>query len=742
MRVALKTESTSCFAFAIPVASRQEDVRAASLLVSNCSHAGYAGMILSTEEDRRFEVRDGATRATLACLLAALSRLQCARRAKILPIPLGHGVTFVAFSSLIGAREVQSFIANHWKASDAWSESIVEGDASPAAVMFRIGDTPYVFDQFLNAVGINQGQRLLQQVIQELPPLLNKSAHNRHFARTAIPQLASVFAYCSCTAPLVACLNSIVGTQQQDLMHGDTTTKRDNAACIIDMCAALLFGLISHTNIAPHSAFFNAVTLLYSARRPAPFLFKEMRRSYYKCYSLAQSCKSLLPLIPLTNTDDAYATAIHLQILQSRAPHNGERLCIRTLTQHLMALKDASIAQLARDLRRASLRTRPLREQETSILLSAIRTSQSGRSSDFVYHLLLILCFVGCLPASLLAMAILNPDDTNTLTCRQKATLLTLSGIDTAFITALNRDLVNDNYAFLLPTPSRFRCLKDYMQAATDMWSKQSAVRLVTESCSARRDPLITVILTTKDPDLAILRLAVSSIAIQTYKQLELIVVNDGSQGTLDSDIQAIISRFPALCSHTRYLRNNSPAGQYSSRNKALELASGEFIAIQDDDDVSHPERLQRQIEYMLRNPHAVATCTFHIRISDDGRIQLDGDSNDMIFGDCPVSHVWRRHVFDDVGCFAPVRSRGDVEFRERLSRRYGRTATHVLRHPLMLVRGSPQTVSSTAEYSQHRALQAFRGAMKQMPLYLDTETDAIGWIPCHLRADPDAQIT
>jgi hypothetical protein len=68
-----------------------------------------------------------------------------------------------------------------------------------------------------------------------------------------------------------------------------------------------------------------------------------------------------------------------------------------------------------------------------------------------------------------------------------------------------------------------------------------------------------------------------------------------------------------------------------------------------------------------------------------------------------------RRDTALALGGFYPVRSRGDVEFRERLLRRFGAASLVQLEAPLYLMRGSAGTVSSGFEYGCSLGLQQWR---------------------------------
>lgn len=91
------------------------------------------------------------------------------------------------------------------------------------------------------------------------------------------------------------------------------------------------------------------------------------------------------------------------------------------------------------------------------------------------------------------------------------------------------------------------------------------------------------------------IRRTVKSALAQTYRDLEVIVVDDGStDGT-----RSILSEYG---SSVRYIFQSNQ-GASAARNAALEKASGEFIAYLDADDLWVPDKLARQVEYLDANP-------------------------------------------------------------------------------------------------------------------------------------------
>ncbi|MEJ6529517.1 glycosyltransferase family 2 protein [Exiguobacterium sp. USCH10] len=88
------------------------------------------------------------------------------------------------------------------------------------------------------------------------------------------------------------------------------------------------------------------------------------------------------------------------------------------------------------------------------------------------------------------------------------------------------------------------------------------------------------------------LKEAILSVIEQTYKNIEIIIVNDGSKYDL-SDIKSMDHRIVVL--------NKLNGGPASARNVGLENATGEYVAFLDSDDKWLPTKVQVQLDYMVR---------------------------------------------------------------------------------------------------------------------------------------------
>jgi glycosyltransferase involved in cell wall biosynthesis len=125
--------------------------------------------------------------------------------------------------------------------------------------------------------------------------------------------------------------------------------------------------------------------------------------------------------------------------------------------------------------------------------------------------------------------------------------------------------------------------------------------------------PRVSVLMTTYN-GAATIGASIDSILAQSFRDFELLIVDDGST----DDTPAIIERIrdPRL----RLLRTGSRSGIVAARNHGFAAARGHTIAPLDHDDVSDTERLARQVAFLDANPDVVLVAT-EIRILREGMI-------------------------------------------------------------------------------------------------------------------------
>lgn len=132
---------------------------------------------------------------------------------------------------------------------------------------------------------------------------------------------------------------------------------------------------------------------------------------------------------------------------------------------------------------------------------------------------------------------------------------------------------------------------------------------------------------------------AISSVLNQTFTDFEFLIINDGSTDSTEK----IIRKFND--DRINLVRNSSNLGLITTLNKGLELAKGKYIVRMDSDDISLPERLMCQFDFMEMNI-SVAACGGWTKMFGGSRLRLfklnkirSEDIPAMMFIDPPLSH-------------------------------------------------------------------------------------------------------
>ena len=147
---------------------------------------------------------------------------------------------------------------------------------------------------------------------------------------------------------------------------------------------------------------------------------------------------------------------------------------------------------------------------------------------------------------------------------------------------------------------------------------------------------------------------ALESVMAQSRPPTEVIVVDDGSA---DDTAELVADRFPT----TRLIRQEN-RGVSAARNRGIEAAAGEWIALLDSDDEWRPEKLEKQLDALQAQPELRICHTDEIWIRRGRRVnprQIHAKHGGWIFRQClplcamsPSSIVIHRSVFEEVGLF------------------------------------------------------------------------------------------
>ena len=129
--------------------------------------------------------------------------------------------------------------------------------------------------------------------------------------------------------------------------------------------------------------------------------------------------------------------------------------------------------------------------------------------------------------------------------------------------------------------------------------------------------PLVSVIMPCYNMERFIAR-SVASVMGQTYADWELLVVDDAST---DKTVE-IVRPFCEQDDRVNLIANTRHAGIAESRNQALSIARGRYLAFLDADDIWHPDKLERQLAFMQDNEAGFSYSAYELIDEEDLPLQ------------------------------------------------------------------------------------------------------------------------
>jgi glycosyltransferase involved in cell wall biosynthesis len=214
---------------------------------------------------------------------------------------------------------------------------------------------------------------------------------------------------------------------------------------------------------------------------------------------------------------------------------------------------------------------------------------------------------------------------------------------------------------------------------------------------------------------------AIESILGQTFTDFEFIIVNDGSTDCTGDILAEYTDRDQRLI----LLQNEQNLGLTRSLNKGLARASGQYIARQDADDISLPQRLQRQVAFLDEHPEVVLVSSNYEVIDEEGRqLRIERKSSESLViawyllfvnyvGGHSVVMFRREQVMNLSGYAEDYRYAQDYQLWLRLANR-GDIA--ILPEILLQWRSHGQSISSLVLSEQTEfALMAVKGNMREL---------------------------
>jgi glycosyltransferase involved in cell wall biosynthesis len=256
--------------------------------------------------------------------------------------------------------------------------------------------------------------------------------------------------------------------------------------------------------------------------------------------------------------------------------------------------------------------------------------------------------------------------------------------------------------------------------------------------------PLVSAIVTTHNRK-ELLPRALDSVAVQTYPQLELVVVDDGSE----EPMQPVVDNYKKVLP-VRYLRNEEPQGACRARNQGIEAASGAFVAGLDDDDQWDKHRIEALMD---AHSDAYAFVTSNVRMmykkgSPVWRKQKTITLDDLLYSNYVGNQglIKKERLLEVGGFDESLEAAQDYDLWIRLADRFG--AIRNVQKPLQNVfldhegerisNPRDQLKGYLAFYQKHR--DKMNEPQRKYQLYnirkatgkVSGLSDLLGWVPPH----------
>jgi len=223
---------------------------------------------------------------------------------------------------------------------------------------------------------------------------------------------------------------------------------------------------------------------------------------------------------------------------------------------------------------------------------------------------------------------------------------------------------------------------------------------------------------------------AIQSVLSQTYPNIEIIVVNDGSTDNTSDVLKQFSDKIIVIHQENK--------GVSAARNTGIYHSHSNWLSFLDSDDIWLPEKLSQQMNYFQNNPTARICQTEEIWMKNGKRLypkKKHQKKSGMIFHDClplcivsPSAVMIHKELFDEIGTFdESLPACEDYDLWLRISCKY---PIYLLDEPLIIKRGGHSDQLSQAIRLDRYRIQALEKILSSHVLteaqYIDAQKELI----------------
>ncbi len=180
---------------------------------------------------------------------------------------------------------------------------------------------------------------------------------------------------------------------------------------------------------------------------------------------------------------------------------------------------------------------------------------------------------------------------------------------------------------------------------------------------------LITVLLSAYNEPISMIQKSVESVINQTHTNLEIILINDNPY---NRELDETLQRYRDSDTRIQYRKHDENKGLVYSLNEGIKIASGEYVARMDADDISYPDRLEKQLAFMQTGDYdMVGTSVVKINEKGEeiGELKVPADFESIIkyqkYGSCVLHPTWlvKKAVYDALHGYRAIYACEDYDF-------------------------------------------------------------------------------
>ena len=205
--------------------------------------------------------------------------------------------------------------------------------------------------------------------------------------------------------------------------------------------------------------------------------------------------------------------------------------------------------------------------------------------------------------------------------------------------------------------------------------------------------PLVSVIMTVFKQN-ELLEAAIDSVLCQTYRNIELIIVDDASPDDVIEFLKEKANTDPRIT----IVGMKTNGGTYVAKNQGMAVSNGKYLAFHDSDDWLHPQKIEVSIAHLENNPNLVAVFSNYFRVDENGVIIFKG--NGAVRPACISLTMRRDEMISELGYFDSVRVSADSEYEYRIRSHFGANRIAFLATPYLVASVRSDSLSQGGKFA------------------------------------------